>query len=577
MRDATSCRRPMDQVDQYGIQMQQDDGLDTSWIEQVCFCEDCWSGAPASSPSMEDGFDGGGDALMLKTPPGGQYGNGFIGVCRADPSLVSLLDFWRRMALYDRSPNDNTPYGRPDLGKKAWALSLVSLHDECLGYAFLAVASCYYAKVSGNYDMNVFHLKARVRSVSNARKQLQSMGLVEHMISNLGIVLAAELVAEDYKACSQHAKFLASVLQPKHGEPVRVGESTRHSFLHMDVDLAVAMGTLPFIDLSTWSYENGALDAWSAAILEDPAFHTHPLPDLDRTAIADADLSALLTETRYYDALLRRPSTATSLSRGTAFQLSTVMDIIAGKLQTYYHRRTEQLALTPYAAMTAPCYLHAAQQAAAALATLYYIRLRGRQEYAGPAHHDAEGPQMMERFCAQAPRLYRRIERTLRASERAFDVFLSGAQPVTGGPQQTNDNNDDITAAQCVPPEVRMRIWILHVCGAMEATADFDPPANLKRPSYCREALRELLRKLGLAGKAEVFRGVLEGFLPLMKADEPAGENDGGGGGCGGGDGGMRDAGKFDECRLPKDIYGPRWMSPVLRTWGLTNWDGEMA
>lgn len=515
--------------------------------------------------------------MIPRTPPDGQYGNVHIGVCKADPALVSLLDFWRRTTLYDLSPK--TPQARPDLGKRAWALSLISLHDECLGYAFLAVASCYYAKVSSSYDMNVFHLKARVRSVSSARKQLQAFGLAERMISNLGIILAAELVAEDFNACNKHAKFLSSILQPSSGSPPPVSESTRHSFLHMDIERATALGTQSFIDISTWKYEKAALDAWSGTILADTAWQPPLQPDLDRAALADPNLWALITELRYYDDLLRHPSTATTISRATAFQLSTAIDILAGKLLNYFTTQVSRLAVTQHeydkgTANPSPSsgsYLATAQQAAAALAALYHLRLRTRQEYAGPTH-DADEPLLIERFCAQAPRLHRRLERLMRVSEPAFASIATTTLPVPSPPSPLGQE-DARNAVARVPPATRLRLWTLHVGSIMEATADFKGFAP-SPPTYCREAMARVIRDAGLLGREDVVREILGGFLSLQREEHGGMRIDGD---EAEGQGQEVSSGDLAVSVLPRDVYGPRWMSPVLRTWGLTNWDGDMG
>ncbi|ETN41074.1 uncharacterized protein HMPREF1541_03009 [Cyphellophora europaea CBS 101466] len=506
--------------------------------------------------------------------------------------------------------------------------------------------------------MDLFNLNARLRTISSARKELATKGVVENLISKLQIVMAAEMVAENWLACTQHSQFIAKVLQPADGEPPQLREATRHAFLHMDVERAIATGTRPLLDLSTWYYERHALDTWSSELLLDPSVNSFSLDDLDRLAIGDPTLNSLFAEIRYLDHLLRHPTTATELSQATAFQLSTAIDILNGKLlsfsipiietvsveahelrpshfDSFYDvpsgsamldmpaltntvpnklqiseqtspktaststpssvgliTTTIQSATTPYldpgplspTPSTSPdaitsttthttlSHLHATQSAAAALAALYYLRLRTRQEYAGPLHPVPE-PQLMEWFCAQAPRLHMRMQTLLESSEEALRALLILHHSTSTTKGAGANTTTTPPTAKTLHPVLRLRLWILHIGSVMEETADFGAVGLQRPPDYHRRAMRELLALTGLdrdqdqdqdqqeirggEGGVQVVEEILARFL------------------CFGG--GEKQKHKPKHKQPPLDVYGPRWLSPVLRTWGLTNWNGEVV
>ncbi|MBE7182475.1 MAG: hypothetical protein INR71_14935 [Terriglobus roseus] len=106
----------------------------------------------------------------------------------------------------------------------------------------------------------------------------------------------------------------------------------------------------------------------------------------------------------------------------------------------------------------------------------------------------------------------------------------------------------------------------------MESTADFKQYTIAPTPVYCREAMARILEDTGLVGREDVVREILGGFLSLQHRKDAAVRIDGEA------DGATSSSDLVAlTSALPRDTYGPRWMSPVLRTWGLTNWDGDMG
>jgi hypothetical protein len=579
----------------------------TSAVKSMCLCP------VGSYPSPPDSSDASSNDESLsvdppslsvsRSPPGGQYLNLAIGSHVFTPTLIALLDFWRRVALHNATPNDSTDSsafssslaprtpptplnGLSNLPHRAYLLSILSLHAPFVSHAFLAVVSAYYISLLPSHsEIRVFHQRARLDAVRTARLQLETQELSEHTVSNLSVVLAGELVIGDWDACVQHMKFLAGVVQgkPEGGKKLKLKDATRHSVLHMDIERATAMGTRSYIDLDGYDCGFAALEAWEqdnvlSGSLSAPSW-SKPL-DADALACSP-DLTGLLSQVRHLISLMSHPEARPGLPRLVTFQLSTSLDIVAGKLLACYcdnaerlHKldQLQQLSSSPPTKHHQDRVLTSTHAAAACLAAVYYLRTVTRQEWIGSdAEHgegapraEAEGHFIMERFCAQARRIYPRLVNALEQSELALQEGVLGdwdRVAASGTTAQVEASN--------LPPEVRLRLWVLHVGGVIERTADFGPRAGhgadgnfgrvAVRPAWCRQRLRELVTRLRLGG--EELKEVLAGFLPLLYVKD-----------------GLEGVDRLEDmldCKLSADVYGPRWMSPVLRTWGLTDIEGS--
>ncbi|KPI36087.1 uncharacterized protein AB675_1649 [Cyphellophora attinorum] len=499
-------------------------------------------------------------AIMPKGPPGGQYGNGDVGVFPADSSMAKLINFWHEGLVPPTSKC--TIVDGVKVPERAWSLARATMEDLSHGYASLAFTAYCYTGLVKDAEIATYLASSRLRAIRHLRRQVD-LGIVNP--GAVTMLLAHELITRDYDAATTHASFLFKLLEQAQllaasSGGIKIGMN-RHCLFFVETMRTTALMVPTHRLVDEWQISTRDLDRW-ATTSPDTALVERATSTalLDITALSDATLIALFEQIRRLDAYMHASLDANYVTYSAAYQLSCSLIVLSGRLLNY------SLDLT-----------NDPLRRAAALAALYYLRLRERSEFVNFSSSASRGEAFMLKCFSQGPLIAANLSDLLVQSDREGSVHT--VPSAKGSPMLSKDESD----WESIGPELRLRIWILYVGAFIEQTADYTQSPNLRRTHH-HEGLQFQLVLTSLLARA--YADLLAGFLvlpvqpgaatvPLLEdLIEPELQ-------------GMSEipasirrstsethANQQGEQDNFQYVYGPKWLNMVLRTWGIGNRDG---
>jgi hypothetical protein len=434
---------------------------------------------------------------LFQTPADSQYGNGSLGIFRLDQTLQELIEFFKCCT----SPGSTGPVQR-SYSMDIWPFSL--LWHPTLGTAWLFSVCCCYQTYTRSNRMDMAAMKYRTEAIRLLREEL-AKAVSNNAAQIATSIMLAELASGDYLAVTLHSQFMARYMQAEEGLAEPPPQQLRHLYLWIETQRAVRTLTRPLISIDEWTRTiTTDLD------LTESLDRADDNDALDSFALGDKKLVELFHTLQQYDTLLASLSAEEKpRSLMSKVHLSSKLLLLESRLVEYCVCSMKSV---DEGIFTQVERLQQCQQAAAALAALWWLRLRSCTEPAGPWR---DGLYICEIVNAAGPQILQRIQKLLLQSEDyASRVLFSSAKA-----------SDTAT----ILPEIRLRIWIFYVGAMIESTARF--PKNVGKSAYHQNQLRRYLKVLGLDSESKAFDTTVRGFLYVDKARP----------------------------------YGPEWLSPVLR------------
>ncbi|KAK5946931.1 hypothetical protein PMZ80_001076 [Knufia obscura] len=435
-------------------------------------------------------------AKIPRLPAGGQYGNTFLGVFRMDSTLNELIVFWQTL-VSQPSPesqihDDNTVSG---LSSNAWDLGLRLLSHAGYGSAFMSSLAAYHESVTKSRPMALFAMRCHTTAIHSLREELtesvswRAMGLALS-------VMSAEMAARDYMAVGLHSKFMIKCMQPDDENDNWAPANYRHVYLWIEIQRSTLSLTRPLIDLSNWQ-----TPLESDFTFGDIMWEPNDTYNFDVVALRSPCLIKLFSELRYYGHVLDVLNKDSSrMSQESITILSSRLLLLNGRTLDYcvdglmaLERKT-----LPLIGRFRQC-----QQTAAALAALWWLRVRTHNEQAG-AQGTVFSP--IEQVYSAGPRILREMKKVLQHLNEDVTQAVLGAT--------------DPHEPRSVAPDVRLRMWILNVGRMIEqSTSDSKEVAS---PSYFDEQLTTYLQVFNLVNKPDILDRILQGFLTIREQDTNA-------------------------------------------------------
>ena len=477
-----------------------------------------------------------------RMPVSSSYGNAMVGLYQANSTLFEFINLWQ-VKFLSRDASGTTGA----LSQRAKALSAFALFDDCKGYAWISSMASYHNALTGTDSMRQVQAESHAMAVSNLKGRFDKYSMSLQLLATLNTLINAEFAAGDYDTAAHHTKFLADELDPSSCGISPLIIRSRHTVMIIELERAMATFSKPVFDISSWILHDQANEMFgsrgSGPTIILPA---SPPSDLDQEAISDARLNDSFTRLHHFDSIFRTLALGDVVTRGFAFQLSWSSLQLGNDILLHCLDLIDVAShSTPYKGEAfdskASAHLSRCQQAATALACLYYFRLRVRCEQAGKLQAETA---LLEKFWSQGPRIARQMEKLLRISQSSADLLVQ---------QQIKQR---LVSSQTleVHPAIRLRLWILYVGTWIEATAWY---GRTKFSPYFSEALSDLqnsaLGYLSMHARQCRLEQILSGFIVLEHVP-----------------------GKNNSTHLALK-QGPEWLSPALRTWGFANWDGDIV
>lgn len=493
-----------------------------------------------------------------RMPANSIYGAANICVLECDSTFFELLNLWQTGFL------SRTATGVAGaLSKRAQAITALALYDECKGNAWLSLMSSYHSALTGNNALDHVQRQAHARAVTSLREKMEHYSRIStFFLANLNTLSHAEFAAGDYETATHHLKFLVDELNPDvNPRADKLIFRLRHSVMIADLERATATFSPPLMDVNTWSVHDQVLEQLESGAQTSTVHFSFSSPSkLDHDALKDVRLIDIFTRVHHFDQIFETFSTSDIVTRSIGYQTSWAClqlcnDILLHSIDLcdvalHYSLPTGKVSEERHLA-----YINRCQHAAAALALLWYFRLQIRNEHASmrqTPHHA-----LLESFMSKGPVIVKRMQLLMQKSKASADLLLHRqigspcSPPNSHSPRSTRS-----IAVEQVHPALRLRLWLMYVGGWIEAVTWYRP--GQERPRFFTEELPELQDAVLSSCDPDLRQHMLDEIFAGFVVLEPCSDN----------------------VRTPADFrlkQGPQWLSPVLRTWGFANWDGDFA
>jgi hypothetical protein len=495
------------------------------------------------------------DVSIPRSFVGGSFGGVEVGVFKSSATLFELINLWQAKFL-SRDARGTTGA----LSTRAMKLSSLALFDDCKGHAWLSSMASYYNSLTGTNTMTQIQMESHAQAVSNLREKFENNSMALPLLASLNSLISAEFAAGDYTTAAHHTKFLADELNPSttvHRGPLVY--RIRHTVLLLELERSMASFSRPLFDLNAWIVHDQALDFMASGTKTSMVHCPTSIPSyLDNEALSDVRLVDIFTRMRHFDQLLDKLTPADTVSRAAAFQISWTAlqlgnDILLHCLDLCDAASQFSLPASKLLDEKHIRHLRRSQYAAAALAIMFYFRLRTRSEDAGAGHDNSQA--LLERFWSIGPGIAKRMETLMRNSQHSASLLLLHVDQICVRANGNSPSEDTVFAAKDVDPIIRLRLCVLYVGKCIEATASC---GRRVRSSYFDDALSNLCNATfdewpDPSGRHQALCRIVAGFIPVEHMSALDGQS---------------------------NFFlgqGPEWFSPALRTWGFANWDGELA
>lgn len=446
----------------------------------------------------------------------GFFGNTEIGVLKGSSTLLELINLWQVKFL---SRDAKGTAGA--LSRRATKLSSVALFDDCKGHAWLSSMASYYNLLTGSNAMTQIQMESHAQAVSSLREKFENRSMALPLLASLNTLISAEFAAGDYSTAAHHTKFLADELDPRttvHRGPLVC--RIRHTVIILELERSMASFSKPLFDLGAWIVQDQAQDLMTSVTgISSICFPSVTSSDLDQEAVSDVRLLDIFTRMRQLDQLLNQLEITDAVSRATAFQTSWTSLQLGNDILLHCLDLCDTAAHYSMPASKSfddkhLRHLRRSQHAAAALAMLFYFRLRTRSEDAGVGSNDSQA--LMERFWSIGPSIAKRMMVLMRNSQDSADLLLLHNKQCHFQYSGDSQCEGTIPPTKHVDPIIRLRLWVLYVGKCIEATAGC---GQRVRSSYFDDALFDLCNAtfnvwLNLTDRHQALERIVAGFMP---------------------------------------------------------------